>query len=198
VREVGGLVALDAVLLGVGLAWSYGLGLSRTGADALRLLGLAFLLGWAATGVAVTFALAAGLTVTVWQSLLIAAGLAAGGLSLSKVTLQQSVAKCFRGLVREHVEECLGRSHPESDVQEHVADTGMPPPVSEQVDDHPCLLVARTRDAELVGNRSEAAMGIRDYPAWPVESCEGSNQARIEAGSGAEHAQSVRRPSIPL
>ena len=85
-REVGGLVALDAVLLGVGLAWTYGLGLARTRPHALRLVGLAFLLGWAAVGVAVTFALAAGLAVTVWQALLLAFLLAAAGLSLSKIT----------------------------------------------------------------------------------------------------------------
>ena len=91
-REVLGLVALDGVLLGVGLAWAYGLGLVRRRADALRLLGLAFLLGWAATGVGVTFLLEAGLAVTVWQALLLAAVMVAAGLFLSNVGLQQTVA----------------------------------------------------------------------------------------------------------
>jgi hypothetical protein len=109
-----------------------------------------------------------------------------------KVTLQQSVAKCSRGSVREHVEECFRRSDSEGDVEEHGAHTRMPFPLSEQMDEYPCLLVARAGDAELVGHRSEAAVGVGDHPARTVEPHQSGEQPRIETGSRAGHPGSVR------
>jgi hypothetical protein len=80
--ELVGLVALDAVLLGVGLALLYGSGLVRDRRSLLRFSGLALIVGWASVGVGVSFALMAGLSLVVWQVLLLAAGTSAAGLLL--------------------------------------------------------------------------------------------------------------------
>jgi hypothetical protein len=77
VRELVGLVALDGVLLAVGLAILHGFGLVRSRASAVRLAGLAFVTGWAAVGVGVSLALVAGLALAVWQVLLVAGALTA-------------------------------------------------------------------------------------------------------------------------
>jgi hypothetical protein len=84
VSELLGLAALDAVLLGTGLAALYGFGLVRDRRAALRFAGLAFLLGWAAVGVSVSILLMAGLAAAVWQVLAVALALAAAGLVLGR------------------------------------------------------------------------------------------------------------------
>lgn len=60
-----GLVVLDVGFLAVGAAVLCGIGLLRTARDALRYSGLAFVLGWATTGVAASLALVAGIELTV-------------------------------------------------------------------------------------------------------------------------------------
>jgi hypothetical protein len=55
------LVGLDAGFLAVGLAMLAGIGLVRRPAEGLRYAGLALVLGWAATAVAVSLALVSGL-----------------------------------------------------------------------------------------------------------------------------------------
>ena len=55
-RAAVGLTALNAGYLGVGLAFLLGLGLVRTGREALRLAGLALVAGWALTGIGSTLA----------------------------------------------------------------------------------------------------------------------------------------------
>ena len=85
-RAAVGLAALNAGFVGVGLAFLLGLGLVRTRREALRLLGLALVTGWALTGIAFTLALIAGLGVSVLETVLLWAGLAAGGVLLSRRT----------------------------------------------------------------------------------------------------------------
>jgi hypothetical protein len=80
--ELIGLAVLDALLLGVGLALLYGFGLVRDRRSVLRFSGLALIVGWAAVGVAVSFALMAGLSLAVWQVLLLAAAVILAGLLL--------------------------------------------------------------------------------------------------------------------
>ena len=89
--ELLGLAALDAVVLGIGLAALHGFGLVRDRRAALRFAGLAFLVGWAALGVGISLLLMGGLAAAVWQVLGAALALAAAGLLLgrqvSRVTL---------------------------------------------------------------------------------------------------------------
>jgi hypothetical protein len=84
-REWLGLIALNAVLLGTGLALLAGLGVVRTAAQVLRFAGLALVTGWAALGIAASFALMAGAALTVVQTVAIAALLAAAGALAARV-----------------------------------------------------------------------------------------------------------------
>jgi hypothetical protein len=92
VRQVLGLVALDAVVLAVGVALLYAFGLVRGRRSALRLAGLAFVTGWAALGVGVSLALVAGLAIAVWQVLLLAAVVAAAALAAGRRTPAAAIA----------------------------------------------------------------------------------------------------------
>lgn len=79
--DVAGLVPLDVALLGVGLAVLAGAGLVRRPRDAVLHAGLALVLGWALTGVAVAFGLMAGLAMGVAELAVlwgVLAGAAAG------------------------------------------------------------------------------------------------------------------------
>jgi len=84
-RAVAGLVALDVLLLATGAAVLYGFGLIRSLRTGLRFAGLAFVVGFAACGIAVSLSLIAGLAATVWQVLLFCATLAAAGVFLGRV-----------------------------------------------------------------------------------------------------------------
>jgi hypothetical protein len=85
-REVLGLVALNALFLGTGIALLAGLGLVRAPAEALRFAGLALVAGWAAVGIAASFALLTGAALSVLQAVLLAVLVAlAGGLTASRV-----------------------------------------------------------------------------------------------------------------
>ncbi|MEX2211327.1 MAG: hypothetical protein WD689_06135 [Gaiellaceae bacterium] len=79
-----GLAALDAVLLLAGFGLLVGLGLVRSGWDALRHAGLALVAGWAAVGVAGSVALVLGAPLDWWVVSLLALALAAGGLLLAR------------------------------------------------------------------------------------------------------------------
>ena len=61
-----GLAALDALLLIAGLGALYGLGLVRSGRDALRHAGLVLIAGWAAVGIADSLALMLGAPLNRW------------------------------------------------------------------------------------------------------------------------------------
>jgi hypothetical protein len=80
--EIAGLAGLDAVLLGTGMALLYGFGLIRSVRTALRFAGLAFVVGFAACGIAVALALTAGLAATVGQVLALCASIALAGVAL--------------------------------------------------------------------------------------------------------------------
>jgi hypothetical protein len=92
-RQVVGLAALDAVLLAVGLAILYGVGLARSRGSALRYAGLAFVTGWAVVGVGVSLALIAGLALTVGHIVVIAVGLLAAALALGRLVRPAAIAR---------------------------------------------------------------------------------------------------------
>jgi hypothetical protein len=84
-REWLGLAGLDAGYLAVGYVLLLGLGIVRSRPEALRFAGLALVCGWAATGIAVSYALVGGLAdsfavVAVLWALLAGAGLLAAQL----------------------------------------------------------------------------------------------------------------------
>lgn len=83
--RVGGPLLLDLLLLGAGEAVLCGLGLVRSRGQALRCLGLAFVVGWCALGTAIVYALILGAALEVWQPIVLAAALAAGALALGRV-----------------------------------------------------------------------------------------------------------------
>lgn len=86
-----GLVALNGIFLVVGYALLYGLGLVRWRRGDLRLVGLAYLAGWALIGSALSFALMLGIGTGVTTTVLIGAALTCGGV----------VAGRRRGLARD-------------------------------------------------------------------------------------------------
>jgi hypothetical protein len=59
-----GLAVLDVFLLAAGMGLLYGVGLVRSGRDALRNAGLALVAGWAAVGIIETTALVLGAPLT--------------------------------------------------------------------------------------------------------------------------------------
>jgi hypothetical protein len=77
--EVAGLVALNVVLVAIGVALLAGIGFVRTPVDALRFIGLALVTGWAAIGITASLALMAGAALTVVEVVALAAVLAGGG-----------------------------------------------------------------------------------------------------------------------
>jgi hypothetical protein len=79
-----GLAALDATLLVAGLGVLWGLGLVRSGRDALRHAGLALLVGWASVGIALSTALVLGAPLTVWLVVSLAGALSAAGILLGR------------------------------------------------------------------------------------------------------------------
>lgn len=91
-----GLAALDALLLVTGLGVLDALGVVRSGRDALRHSGLAFVVGWAAVGVVESWALVAGAPLTRWVVASICFGIAATG-----VLLRGRVPACRLRIVRE-------------------------------------------------------------------------------------------------
>jgi hypothetical protein len=80
-----GLVVLDLFLLLAGFGILFGIGLVRSGRDALRHAGLALVAGWAAVGIAESIALVLGAPVTRTVIVLLAAGIAAGGILLGRL-----------------------------------------------------------------------------------------------------------------
>jgi hypothetical protein len=95
-REGLGLVGLDALLLAVGLASLVGLGLVRSARSTLRFAGLALFLGWAELGIAGSFLAVGGASLALWQVVLLAAVLAALGLTLSRVVPPAVVLPALR------------------------------------------------------------------------------------------------------
>jgi hypothetical protein len=77
-----GLAALDGALLGAGMGALHGLGLVRSGRDALRHSGLALVLGWAAVGIAASTALVLGAPFSAWLVVSLAVAIAVGGVLL--------------------------------------------------------------------------------------------------------------------
>ena len=71
-----GLLANDAIALGVGYAFLFALGLVRSGAAALRLVGLSYLAGWALLGITLSLTLMAGIPLDL-PAIVVVAGLAA-------------------------------------------------------------------------------------------------------------------------
>lgn len=82
--KVIGVAGLDLMFTAVGFAVLYGLGLVRSRASGIRLVGLALLSGWAAVGVSTSFLLMAGATGTATEVTLLAGALAASGLVLGR------------------------------------------------------------------------------------------------------------------
>jgi hypothetical protein len=72
------------LLLAIGSAALYGIGLVRSARSGLRYAGLALFLGWAELGIAASLLAVAGASLAVWQLLLLAAGLTAAGLLASR------------------------------------------------------------------------------------------------------------------
>jgi hypothetical protein len=83
-HEAAGLLALDLVLLAIGSAALYGVGLVRSARTGLRYAGLALFVGWAELGIAASLLAVAGASLALWQLLLLAAGLTATGLAGSR------------------------------------------------------------------------------------------------------------------
>jgi hypothetical protein len=83
-RAAVGLTALNAGYLGVGLAFLLGLGLVRTGREALRLAGLALVAGWALTGIGSTLALIAGLELAIRDTVVMWAAIAGAALLVAR------------------------------------------------------------------------------------------------------------------
>jgi hypothetical protein len=79
-----GLIVLDAVFLAAGLGLLSGLGLVRSGRDALRHSGLALVAGWAALGIAESLALVLGSPLTRSVILLLGLAVAGGGVLLGR------------------------------------------------------------------------------------------------------------------
>jgi hypothetical protein len=74
-----GLAVLDVFLVVAGMSTLYGIGLVRSGRDALRHFGLALIVGWAAVGIAESMALILGAPLNRWVIVLIALAIAAAG-----------------------------------------------------------------------------------------------------------------------
>ncbi len=72
-----GLAVFDVMATALGYALLFGLGFVRRRADVLRYLGLAFLGGWAAIGVAVALGVSLGVDPAIRNVLLLAAAIAA-------------------------------------------------------------------------------------------------------------------------
>lgn len=85
-RAYLGLAALDVLLLLAGYGLLAAFGHVRTARSALRLAGLAFVVGFAATGLVCTVLLVAGLSLAVWQVVLVCLGLAAVGAAVAWLT----------------------------------------------------------------------------------------------------------------
>jgi hypothetical protein len=79
-----GLAVLDAFLLVAGLGVLHGLGLVRSGRDALRHAGLALVAGWAAVGILETTALVLGAPLTRWVVASIAVAIAVAGVLVGR------------------------------------------------------------------------------------------------------------------
>ena len=74
-----GLAVFDAFLLVAGFGVLYGIGLVRSGRDALRHCALALVVGWAAVGIADSFALILGAPLSRWVVALLAVAIAVAG-----------------------------------------------------------------------------------------------------------------------
>jgi hypothetical protein len=83
-REWIGLVALNAVFLGVGTSLLAALGVVRERGEALRFSGLALVVGWAAVGIAGSYALMLGSSLSILEIVVLSTLLAAGGLLVSR------------------------------------------------------------------------------------------------------------------
>jgi hypothetical protein len=83
--RISGPLVLDLMLLGAGEVVLHGLGLVRSRGEALRYVGLAFIVGWCVVGAAIVYALMLGASLELWQPIALAAGLAAGALALGRV-----------------------------------------------------------------------------------------------------------------
>jgi len=71
-----GLLANDVLILAVGYAFLFAVGLVRLGSNLLWLAGLSFLTGWAVLGTLLSLALMAGIPLEVWTTLVVASGAA--------------------------------------------------------------------------------------------------------------------------
>ncbi len=78
-----GLAVLDALFLTAGTGLLHGLGLVRSGRDALRHAGLALVVGWATVGIAASTALVLGAPLARWLLVLLAVAIAGAGVLLA-------------------------------------------------------------------------------------------------------------------
>jgi hypothetical protein len=83
--RIVGPLALDLLLLGVGEALLFGLGLVRSLRDALRWAGMGFVVGWCALGSVIVYALVLGVSLATWEALALATALGVAGLILGRV-----------------------------------------------------------------------------------------------------------------
>jgi hypothetical protein len=84
IREWVGLAALNVVFLGVGTSLLASLGLVRERGEAIRYSGLSLVTGWAAVGIASSYALVLGVGLSLLQIISLASVLAACGLLVSR------------------------------------------------------------------------------------------------------------------
>jgi hypothetical protein len=96
IRDVLGVLALGTGHLAVGGAFLYGLGLVRAPEEGLRLAGLAYVIGWALTGIGLSLGLAAGLTMGVLETVLLWLVLAAVSALLARVVLPSRLSPIRR------------------------------------------------------------------------------------------------------
>ncbi len=100
--RVGGPFVFDLLLLGVGETVLCGLGVVRSRAQALRCVGLAFVVGWCVLGTAIVYALILGASLELWQPIALAAAVGAAALALGRMVPADAdiVERPERGVAR--------------------------------------------------------------------------------------------------
>jgi hypothetical protein len=102
VIHIGRSLALDLLLLVVGEACLFGLGLVRSRRQALRWAGAALIVGWCVLGSVVVYALVLGFFPTVWELVAVAATFVMAGIALGRVlpAAADRAARPERGLAK--------------------------------------------------------------------------------------------------
>lgn len=91
----------------------------------------------------------------------------------------------------EVVAQSEGWAHPERDVQEYVAGGRQASAPSSLVDHLPQLLVARARQAQILGQRADTAVRLGDGDSALVQALGRRDEAHVDSWGGANHGESV-------